>query len=61
MTALEYMEKQLMRHKANYVRESDRYAPDRVLNDIQLKIGYYDESVEALRFISKIKEIKKEN
>ena len=57
MTALEYMEKQLAKNKANYIRESNRFAPEKVLNDIQVKIDYYEQAVEALRFIAKIKVI----
>ena len=49
MTALEYMEKQYNKHKANYIRESDRGAPVKMLNDIKLKIGYYEQAVEALK------------
>ena len=49
MTALEYMEKQLAKHKANYVRESNRNAPEKVLSDIQIKIGHYEAEVEALK------------
>ena len=49
MTALEYMEKQYSKHKANYVREADRGAPKKMLDDIQLKIGYYEQAVEALK------------
>jgi hypothetical protein len=49
MTALEYMEKQYNKHKANYIRESNRGVPDKMLNDIQLKIGYYKQAVEALK------------
>ena len=49
MTALEYMEKQYNKHKANYTREADRGAPEKMLNDIKLKIGYYEQAVEALK------------
>lgn len=48
MTTLEYMEKQLAKHRANYERESARKVPEKMLNDIKLKIGYYAEAVEAL-------------
>ena len=58
MTALEYMEKQLAKHKANYIRESNRNAPEKVLSDIQAKIGYYEQAVEALQFVGKIKMLK---
>ena len=34
MTALEYMKKQIAKHKANYVRESNRGVSEKMLNDI---------------------------
>ena len=49
MTALEYMEKQCDKHKANYVRESNRGAPQKILDDIKLKISYYEQAVRALK------------
>ena len=49
MTALEYMEKQLKKHRANYERETARGVPEKVLNDILAKIGYYEVAVEALK------------
>ena len=58
MEALEYMEKQLNKHKANYTRESSRGVPEKMLNDIQSKIGYYEKAVEALKFVGKIKALK---
>lgn len=48
MTALEYMEKQLGKHRFNYERESARGVPEEQLNNIVLKIGYYEAAVEAL-------------
>ena len=54
MTALEYMEKQLSKHKANYVRESNRGVPEKMLNDIQSKIDYYTNAVDALRHMEGI-------
>ena len=45
MTALEYMEKQIHKGYGNYDREHDRGAPDEVLDNILLKIGYYEEAV----------------
>ena len=51
MTALEYMEKQLKKHRANYVRESLRGASDHMLDDIKSKISYYELAVEALRSV----------
>lgn len=58
MTSIEYMEKQLNKHKANYIRESNRGVPDKMLNDIKSKIDYYEQAVEALKFIWKIKMLK---
>lgn len=58
MTALEYMEKQLLKNKTNYIRESNRGASEKVLSDIQNKINYYEQTVEALDFVSRIKMIK---
>ena len=58
METLVYMEKQLNKHKANYARESSRGVPEKMINDIQSKIGYYEEAVHALKFVGKIKELK---
>ena len=49
MTALEYMEKQLRWNKRNYEMRSVGGAPEKMLNDILKKIGYYAAAVEALR------------
>lgn len=49
MTALEYMEKQLQKHSMNLEREIKRGAPEEVLRNIALKIGYYEEAVEVLK------------
>lgn len=49
MTALEYMEKQVAKHKANFEREGNRGVPAEMLNNIQLKIRYYEAAVEALK------------
>lgn len=49
MTALEYMEKQLANHRLNYTRSSDRGVPAEMLENIRLKIGYYESAVEALK------------
>lgn len=51
MTALEYMEKQLQKHRINYNREFLRKAPKEVLDNISLKIGYYEAAVEALKTV----------
>lgn len=49
MTALEYMEKQAQKHRINYNREILRGVPEEVLQNIRLKIGYYEAAVEALK------------
>lgn len=49
MTALEYMERQLKKHTMNLERERKRGAPEEVLDDIALKISYYEEAVEDMR------------
>ena len=49
MTALEYMEKQLWKHKLDYGREAIRCVPKEQLENIALKISYYEEAVTALR------------
>ena len=48
MTALEYMEKQVLKHARNLGREIARGAPEEVLENIKLKISYYEAAVEAL-------------
>ena len=49
MTALEYMEKQIAKHKINLDREIRRNAPAEMIDNIRTKIGYYTEAVEALK------------
>ena len=49
MTALEYMEKQVQKHRINYNREVLRGAPEYVLQNIRAKIEYYEAAVEALQ------------
>ena len=49
MTALEYMEKQLQKHRMNYDRELNRGVPEDMLFNIAMKCGYYWNAVEALR------------
>ena len=48
MTALEYMERQLQKHRRNFLIESDRRVPEEQLENIRKKIGYYEAAVEAL-------------
>ena len=49
MTALEYMEKQAEKCRQNLARENVRCAPLEVLQNIEKKISYYEQAVEALR------------
>ena len=49
MTALEYMEKQILKHRQNFIREYDRGAPQEDLENIKLKISYYEEAIVALK------------
>lgn len=49
MTALEYMENRLIKHRLNFDREFGRGAPEEMLSNIRKNIGYYEEAVEALR------------
>jgi hypothetical protein len=49
MTALEYMEKQVAKHRLNFNREWERGAPEEVLTNIRLKIEYYQAAVDALK------------
>jgi hypothetical protein len=49
VTAIEYMERQVQRHRLNYDRESARGAHEEMLRNIRKKLGYYEAAVEALR------------
>ena len=49
MTALEYMEKKVRIHFANYLREENRGVSDEILANIRKKISYYEAAAEALR------------
>lgn len=49
MSALEYMERQVVKHRANFERESARGCPATMMADILLKIGYYEAAANALR------------
>ena len=49
MTALEYMEQQLMKHALNYGRAVFRNATQDEIQGIQNKIEYYKEAVAALK------------
>lgn len=48
MTALEYMQRQVLKHKFNYQREFARGIPTEQLRNIEAKIRYYEEAVAAL-------------
>ena len=49
MTALEYMEKQIQQHRISLIQAVNRNAPVEMIENINLKIGYYEKAVEALR------------
>ena len=52
MTALEYMEKQLNKHKKNYEHQfKHSNATEKMLNDIQLKASHYEQAVKALKLM----------
>ena len=56
MTALEYMERQVQKHRQNFDRESARGVPEEMLQNISKKIGYYQAAVDALKGESNEKE-----
>lgn len=49
MTALEYMERQIVKHKLSHDREFSRGASEEVLENIRAKIAHYETAAEALR------------
>lgn len=49
MTPIEYMEKQLQKHRINFIRATKRNAPEEDINHIKAKITYYEAAVEALK------------
>ena len=49
MTAIEYMEKQLKKHRLDYERETARGVPEEILHNIENKIGYYEAAIKALK------------
>lgn len=57
MTALYYMEKQLLKHSYNLGMEIARGAPEEVVENIRRKIGYYEEAVVALRTVATDKKV----
>lgn len=52
MTALEYMEKQLHKHRLNYDKELARGATEEMLYNIAMKCTYYKSAAEALRSVN---------
>ena len=53
MTTLEYMQRQIVKHKLNHDREFARNAPEEVLANIRAKISHYTAAVEALEEVAK--------
>ena len=49
MTALQYMQKQLEKHKVNLHRAIAKKSPDEEVDNIKNKISYYEAAVDALR------------
>lgn len=49
MTPLEYMEKQVQKHRRNYEKEDARGVPTKMLRDILFKLYCYEAAVEALK------------
>lgn len=52
MTALEYMERQLYKHKMNYQRAFHNGSPQNQLDNIADKIRYYQDAVDAIRMVT---------
>lgn len=49
MTALEYMERRVEKHRLNHDREFAREVPEEQLQNIRAKIGYYEVAVRAIK------------
>ena len=49
MTALEYMEKQISKHRANWIWAIERNAPEKDIENLWKKVCYYGEAIEALK------------
>ena len=49
MTAIEYMEKQVLKHGFSLDREIARNAPAEMIENIRRKISYYEEAIVALK------------
>lgn len=52
MTTIEYMIKQVKKHQTSYDREAKRGVPEEQLKNIENKISYYEEAVEAIDAVS---------
>ena len=48
MTSLEYMQRQIVKHKLNHDREFARNAPEEMLANIRMKISFFEDAVRAL-------------
>ena len=48
MTSIEYMNRQVVKHRLSHDREFARNAPEEVLANIREKIKHYSAAVEAL-------------
>ena len=51
MATLEFMDKMLRKHEHDLKQQLERGANGAVLDNIRLKIGYYEEAIEALRLV----------
>ena len=49
MTTLEFMEKELGKHKLNLERQTDRNAPIEDVENIKIKISHYEKVCELLK------------
>ena len=52
MTTLQYMQKQLEKHKTNLHRAIAKKAPEEEIESVKNKIGYYETAISALAKIS---------
>lgn len=49
MTTLEFMEKELRKHKLNLEKQTDRNAPIEDIENIKIKISHYEKVCELLK------------
>ena len=49
MTTLEFMEKELGKHKLNFERQTDRNTPIKNVENIKIKISHYEKVCELLK------------